>query len=108
MRKTKIKSEIWGVDKNWFFSGPHCFLHLSDIEAIHKSGDSGVAILLHGPVLNIDMKPQKERDRLYEAIKKCMMEYYEAKKKQQDTSQAMQRAQLEIQNRLAGHMTHNH
>lgn len=105
--KKKIKEE-WKIEPSWFVSHKDNFFYIGDVIALQKTNGAILTICLPLCALNINFHDsKKERDGVFGFLQKGMIAYKDGVRKKQIEQQAIQRAQLEIQNRMAGKMCNN-
>lgn len=105
MKKKKIQKEQWKVDSNWFVHHRDHFFSIGAVDALTKSVDNSLGILIGVAHINVNFHgTPKDRDAVFDMLKKARMAYYDGVMDRQKEQRAIHRAQLEIQNRMAGKM----
>lgn len=102
-----MSKEQWAI-KEWVVSNGDVFFHLEDIKFVLKIPEFSIRFCFEGGVVDILFGDQYGRDHIFDWVYKARLEMIEAQRNLQDMHRALTRAQVEIQNRIAGHVTDKH
>ncbi len=102
-------NEQWKCDEAFFIHSPRNFFHIKDFQYLIRHEETNVVLAFVGCQLQIDFKNQENRDNMYDWLIMCRKNYERVCDDHKIMHHAMSKAQLEIQNRMAGAvMDHNH
>lgn len=102
-------TEEWKVDENWCITNGKTFFYIGDIISITNESLSEITVTLRFTKITVTFSEDaKDKDSTFDWL--CMIKgkYHTEAFRIATRSRALTEASVEIQNRMAGHIIHEH
>lgn len=100
--------EEWQLDEQWCVSNGKFYFSIKDVIFISRECKDAVFIIFNSSAQIKVSCIDETRDQVYEMLKKIKHDYHKASMECAKEYAILQKASVEIQNRFAGHVMHDH
>lgn len=102
-------SEKWEIDQSWCVTNGKIFFYVGDIVSISNEHPEEIILILNLTKITIQFaEGNSDKDEIYKWFCMIKSKYHDDIISHTKKQQTLAQASVEIQNRMAGHIVHEH